>query len=76
MLRLLQLLSRLSLVQLCFSCFHAKAFQNAGTAEPSFTSSLLEEISVKGGVTSGQEEVIRNAGSTLFAGGADTARVS
>ncbi|KAF8513234.1 cytochrome P450 [Gautieria morchelliformis] len=49
---------------------------NAGTAKPSFTSSLLEEISVKGGVAPGQEEVIRNAGSTLFAAGADTTTIS
>ncbi|KAF8507550.1 cytochrome P450, partial [Gautieria morchelliformis] len=52
----------------------AKLALNSGTAEPSFTSALLEEISAKGDAAPGQEEVIRNAGSTLFAGGADTAR--
>ena len=46
--------------------------QDSGTAEPSFTSSLLEELSAKGDAPLGQEEVIRAAGSTLYAAGAGT----
>ncbi|KAF8525402.1 cytochrome P450, partial [Gautieria morchelliformis] len=49
---------------------------NSGTATPSFTASLLEEMYREGDVPSGQEEVIRGSGSTLYAGGADTARAS
>jgi hypothetical protein len=49
-------------------------FQKSGTAAPSVTSSLLEELATKEGAPPGQEEVIRGVGSTLFAGGAHTAR--
>ncbi|KAF8518587.1 cytochrome P450 [Gautieria morchelliformis] len=44
----------------------------SGMATPSFTASLLEEMYQAGDVPSGQEEVIRGSGSTLYAGGADT----
>ncbi|KAF8493347.1 cytochrome P450 [Gautieria morchelliformis] len=54
----------------------AKVAFNSGTAEASFSSELLEELAVKGDAAHGQEEVIRNAGATLLAGGADSSMSS
>ncbi|KAF8513276.1 cytochrome P450, partial [Gautieria morchelliformis] len=45
---------------------------DAGTANPSFTSSLLEDITTNGPARSDEEAVIRGAGSSLYAGGSDT----
>ncbi|KAF8507777.1 cytochrome P450 [Gautieria morchelliformis] len=45
---------------------------DAGTANPSFTSSLLEDLTNNETARSDQEAVIRGAGSSLYAAGSDT----
>ncbi|KAF8507774.1 cytochrome P450 [Gautieria morchelliformis] len=44
---------------------------NAGTANPSFTSSLLEDLTTNGTARADEEAIIRGVGSTLYAGGSD-----
>ncbi|KAF8465421.1 cytochrome P450 [Gautieria morchelliformis] len=45
---------------------------NAGTASPSFTSSLLEDLTNNGTARADEVAIIRGVGSSLYAGGADT----
>ncbi|KAF8513280.1 cytochrome P450 [Gautieria morchelliformis] len=45
---------------------------SAGTASPSFTSSLLEDLTNSGSARAGEEDIIRGVGSSLYAGGSDT----
>ncbi|KAF8513269.1 cytochrome P450, partial [Gautieria morchelliformis] len=45
---------------------------NAGTASPSFTSSLLEDLANNGTARADEEAIIRGVGSSLYAGGSDT----
>jgi hypothetical protein len=44
----------------------------SGNAPPSFTASLLEELSHMSGKPADEEDVIRGAGSTAYTGGSDT----
>jgi hypothetical protein len=46
--------------------------QKSGTVVPSFTSSLLEELSRSGNVSPEKENIIRDTGTVVYAGGADT----
>ena len=47
--------------------------QKSGTVVPSFTSSLLAEMSLRGTFSPEQEAVIRDAAGTIYGAGADTA---
>ena len=47
--------------------------QKSGTVVPSYTSSLLEEMSLSGTLSPEQEAVIQDTGGAVYAAGSDTA---